>query len=420
MRKYFKYMKDNNIFAMLYIILICLMVYFLRNNVKFDSQEITLINILAICFIMLILSNAIKKHYIRWRNLICILLSIFIFNHLYDQTVFKNVFHFELLYFLIGVFSITFLIIIFPIIKDFFKKFANFLENWALKKVKDERKNSKWKKNNINVKQQEIKQNKPIEINNIELNQSPDPENHENTKMEEEPYNRKASLNPFWSGIIFIVLFISSSLLLYVTFSSQTENIITKITSENMLNTVLTFFVILISLFFVTGIIFSIIIKWVQIISQIITNQHKGEIYFVLACCLFIFSQYVFTHYSFTTDDLADFILNGKLFTFPLILSILIPVFLIFAENIISFSKTNKTVKKALKESADQSIRIASGIVSSLLTFIEFVTSDYLTSIIELTKEDIPMKEEPKEDFQNENEAKENTLQDNKSNNNNN
>lgn len=76
------------------------------------------------------------------------------------------------------------------------------------------------------------------------------------------------------------------------------------------------------------------------------------------------------------------------MFTFPLVLSILIPIFIIFAENIIEFTTSNKRIKKALKKCGKQTIRISKGIVQSLLDFIELATKDFLSLVIEITKAD--------------------------------
>ena len=85
---------------------------------------------------------------------------------------------------------------------------------------------------------------------------------------------------------------------------------------------------------------------------------------------------------------MADLLVNVKLFTFPLILSVLIPVFLIFAENIVTFLKQNEDARDVLDTCKDKTIKIAENIVDALLTFVEFVTSDYLKTMIDLTKEE--------------------------------
>lgn len=139
---------------------------------------------------------------------------------------------------------------------------------------------------------------------------------------------------------------------------------------------------------FVVGMTVSLVIKWFQIICEIIMKQNKGNFYFLYAIGLFLVSQYIYTNYQITTDDFADILLTGKLFTFPLILSVIIPMFLVFTENIITFTKENQQVKDILNKFVDKTLGIVKGSFNALLLFIEFVTKDYLTTLIDLTSND--------------------------------
>lgn len=202
------------------------------------------------------------------------------------------------------------------------------------------------------------------------------------------PDGRKGSILDVVFILAFIATFVCLACIVFLGAPAQATKITERITSDNWMNLLLSLATILILLVFVTGIMVSLAIKWMQIIKGIVRNQHKREMYFVFACGLFLLSQQIFTSYSFTTDDVANLILSGKLFTFPLVLSILIPIFIIFAENIIEFTTSNKRIKKALKKCGKQTIRISKGIVQSLLDFIELATKDFLSLVIEITKAD--------------------------------
>lgn len=63
-------------------------------------------------------------------------------------------------------------------------------------------------------------------------------------------------------------------------------------------------------------------------------------------------------------------------------------MFLVFTENIIIFTRGNEHIKKILDDSVKRTIDIVKGVFDALFLFVQFVTSDYLTAIMDLTKED--------------------------------
>ena len=187
------------------------------------------------------------------------------------------------------------------------------------------------------------------------------------------------------------LLAVTGVLLVPALFSGQLD-FFANITSENLLSTILSLAATMMLLIFLSGLIVSLIAKWIQIVIDIKNNRSKGGVYFLYACGLFLVSQYIYTHYSLTLDDSANLLLDGKLFTFPLVLSILFPLFLIFTENLIAlFSSIAKKENSILGNCANQAVEIAKNIINSLLLFIKFVTSDFLGTIIDLAEEDDEM-----------------------------
>ena len=351
---------ENIIFLAIIQIILCTSTYFLVENVVFEPQTVTFINLAAACIIMLLVYNALQKDYLKLRPIVCFLLLMFVFNRLYDKAVFFAIFHFDLIYFLIFVGVVIFV----GILLLFIKKYLMHFENNTLEDVDIE--------------------------DSSENTGAPEQDTSSGARKMSHVHNPKkvnsSTKQQFFLGFFLILLvFIAGAFLFCITSES---NVLDLFSSENPQNILLslsgTFFLII----FATGMITAIGIKWIKVIVSMIRAGHEGDTYFLVACGLFLFSQYVFTNYPITIDNVADFFIEGKLFSFPLILSILIPVFAIFAENLIRVTSKNEFIKEDLDKCAKMTAKIATGIVKSLLTFIKFVTRDYLCSIIKLTKED--------------------------------
>lgn len=432
MKKFFDYLKKNNITITLLIIFLCSITFLIAENVEFQSHFITYINLMAYGVLAVIFFYATRKHHIRWSVIICIFLLIFIFNRYYDESVFLNTFHFRLLYFFVVLAAIVVFAILYPFIKEMFMRLSDYLGEWTkYKSAKDEQRRKELEKRYKNRKEKRAESRNAKEQFNSKLRGMDDTgkshdigeiekskelvredvleknQLYENNLQKHQLSNDNIQSHPILFTLVFIALLVSSVALLFVFYFVNASNFFINITSRNLPTVILSFVITFMMLVFVVGMIVSLFFKWTQIIIGIIKKQHKGEMYFVFACCLFLFSQYIFNNYSYTTDDFANLLLGGNLFTFPLILSILVPIFLIFAENIISFSTNNPEIVDALNDCTKQTIKIARGIIKSLLTFIEFVTSDYLSSIIELTKEndcDIESEETVNDDRQKEGE----------------
>ena len=330
--------------------------------------------------------------------MIGVLLAAFVFNRFYDEEAFLNQFHFKLIYFVAVISIICFLVIIYPYIKTIILKISLLLEKWVerreaekedyrIRQEEQNKKNEEKKKGKDRKREKRKREIQEIGTAEMDADVSGYTESGDLQDIGK-PDGRKGSILDVVFILAFIATFVCLACIVFLGAPAQATKITERITSDNWMNLLLSLATILILLVFVTGIMVSLAIKWMQIIKGIVRNQHKREMYFVFACGLFLLSQQIFTSYSFTTDDVANLILSGKLFTFPLVLSILIPIFIIFAENIIEFTTSNKKIKKALKKCGKQTIRISKGIVQSLLDFIELATKDFLSLVIEITKAD--------------------------------
>ena len=275
----------------------------------------------------------------------------------------------------------TALIILYPLLKTCISKIFSLFEKWDNTEGAINQEfvsNTKAKSQEIDKHEQQSDMDNIEESNNIS---EPNPDIKKKVKNERSTYTILMS-------VYFLVFIMILFVLLIVWSINKPVDIMENINIRNLPTIILSLAVLIMFVAFCSGITISLIIKWIQIIVAVLKNQHQGELYFVYACALFFFSQYIFINYPYTTDDVADLLVNGKLFTFPLILSVLIPVFLIFAENIVTFLKQNEDARDVLDTCKDKTIKIAENIVDALLTFVEFVTSDYLKTMIDLTKEE--------------------------------
>lgn len=372
-----QYLKNHNVFVTFLIIILCSITYLIRKNIDFTTQSITYINLTIISVFIVVLYNAVRRHYIVWRYVVCLFMLFFVFNRYYDDKIFFKTFHFKLLYFWIGVSLVVIIAIFYPYLNKFFIQIVEFFNEWGrqIEKTDEDYLPEYQKRNNLGGifmgNESDIAENRKYNGNTVE-------------KPDKGYKNTITILYLF----IFIIQLILPIVLFFVSSSSAFIEIMKKINSKNFPTIILSFIEIIILLVFATGLIVSLFTKWCQIIHGIVMNQQKGEKYFVLACSLLLVSQYILKNHPYSTDDFANLLLDGKLFTFPLILLILIPIFLIFAENIKAFTKRNELIENTIKNCANRTIEIGTSIIDSLLTFIEFVTSDFLSSIIDITKED--------------------------------
>ena len=320
MKKFISYLRENNILAAVLIIVFCSIIYIFREKIKLQEQTITFINLIIMGILALVLYNSVRKQYTRKSYVICILSLFFVFNKYYDKEVFSKTFRFKFSNFLVVSGALIIFWIIYPWLKNLFAKTSSLLGNWTQKKIEEE-KNLKEKR----FKEKKLKDKiKTKEENKVVCDETVISEN------ENEEKKKNSSIgNIGLFVIVFATLLLIPIGLLAFTIFAQHSNIMEKITYDNISTVVLSLVITFVFLVFVTGIALSLLIKWYQIIKDIINEQHKGEMYFVYACGLFFVSQYIFVNYSYATDDVVDLLLNGKLFTFPLILSVLIPVFLI-------------------------------------------------------------------------------------------
>ena len=409
MKDFLKYLKDNRVLVTAFQIILCSIIYWFRENRYITPQTIVYINLIAAFVLVLLFYQASRKNHIRWSYILCVLSTLFIFNRLYDKTVFIAMFHFEQTYFFVAFGVISVFVVTYPYLKRFVKSFnavlSKFLGSWANDQAKqDEQHQQEAKKRQQKAEQKRAAQQSATKFDSTTgtSKTAVDTEMTENTsggttegaesRGKSSDKNRrqveKDSVNQPANVITLLSLLAIMGVLLAPAFFNKGSDLVARITSENLLTVVLSLAATIMLLVFLSGLIVSLVAKWIQIVIDIKNNRSKGGVYFLYACGLFLVSQYIYTHYSPTLDDSANLLLDGRLFTFPLVLSILFPLFLIFTENLVMlFSSVTKKEESILGNCTNHMIEIVKNILNSLFVFIEFVTSDFLSTIIELAEE---------------------------------
>ena len=399
MRQIWYYIKKNRIHLMAFIIIICSVTYVLQENNIFGSQTVTYLNFVLVGILIMWIHNIVNMTCSDKWVVICILLELSVLNRLYDEIIFQEIFHFKQQTFVIVGIAIA-------LIFNFYPIFKRKIIEMRREKLSTNNSDSTYNQSiirrdlsqteDIQYKYLAKKRNKKsvdakaIDASNI-IEQNDTLRHATENKIDKILKIIEKKLTWFLIMCIFIILPV---IMIWIIFSVNANGIIDvkKIfegfTLQNFMNIIVSLAITFMFMVFVVGMTVSLVIKWFQIICEIIMKQNKGNFYFLYAIGLFLVSQYIYTNYQITTDDFADILLTGKLFTFPLILSVIIPMFLVFTENIITFTKENQQVKDILNKFVDKTLGIVKGSFNALLLFIEFVTKDYLTTLIDLTSND--------------------------------
>ena len=417
MKDFWEYLIKNRVLITVFQIFLCSIIYCFRENMYITPQTIAYINLIAACVLVLLFYQASRKNHIRWSYILCVASALFIFNRLYDKAAFIAIFHFEQTYFFIASGVISVLVVVYPYLKRFVKAFiavlSKSLGSWANEQTKqDEQHQQKAEERQRKAEQKRTAQQPRDKFSPSSGTSNPavDAEMLENTfegtaegaesqgksddKSQRQVENNNDLLTSQPANLSSVVITLLSLLaimgvLLVPVLFNKGSDFVARITSENLLTVVLSLAATIMLLMFLSGLIVSLVAKWIQIVIDIKNNRSKGGVYFLYACGLFLVSQYIYTHYSPTLDDSANLFLDGKLFTFPLVLSILFPLFLIFTENLVTlFSSIAKKEESILGNCTNHTVEIVKNILNSLFIFIEFVTSDFLSTIIELAEED--------------------------------
>lgn len=119
-------------------------------------------------------------------------------------------------------------------------------------------------------------------------------------------------------------------------------------------------------------------IRYLIIIRDIIQGKEKRRTYFVSALTLLVCSLLVLRLFSFSVNDILDLLSDGQLFIWPVFFLIIISALLIVV--VIFESLFSPEVQNKVSEMAEKILRrvvkIAAGIIESLLDQIEFVLLD--------------------------------------------
>ena len=403
MKDFLRYLNKNHVIAIVLQILLCTGIYLLRENTVLPAQAVAYVNLTAGCVLVILLYQGARKRIFRWTYVLCLLTAMFVFNRFYDETAFAETFHVALHHFLLAAGAIVGVVIAYPYLRRVAQALSAALGRWAQRAAEEE----VLRRAELAQKEQRRAQTGGPRAPVPSYRGAPQKTHADGSRQENErgpnaaqgeqtvdtqgqgheltPFDQAGDPHPLFVLIVFILLLALAGLMIFAGYSAQGSALFEKLTSVNLLTAIFSVAAFFLMMVFCAGLIVALIIEWSRILSDIFHSRRTGGWYFLYAFGLFLISWFIYNRFSLDMDNVLDILVDGKLFTPPLLFSVLVPIFLIFTENIISFIRKPH---EALQQYGVQILKIAEQIVQSLLNFIQFVTGDYLTTIIELTEED--------------------------------
>lgn len=130
----------------------------------------------------------------------------------------------------------------------------------------------------------------------------------------------------------------------------------------------------------------------IYIMKSIIKNYNKRKNYFVDSIVLLLCSLFVLKKTSYSTHDIMDLLLDGEIFALPALFLMVIPTLILCIlsiKHMLLDEENESNWGKEVQKIKEESIKLASGIVQSLLSLAKFVTVDFLEEIKNFLMEEI-------------------------------
>lgn len=380
-RKILEYIHKSIWIKSIICFLICIVILAISENIKFSNQVLTFINLTAVGFMLLLIYVSIKEKEIPKGKFIFVFLMDFICNKFYDERVFYSVFHIPLVYFAVAASGVVLtLILINPI--------ANLITSW-MDIVQEDRdikrqRNLKDKKKWLRGTERSESGSTGERMNSTEANQGGG-----KTTKEVFELNNKMPMN-FWDKLLFVGIFILIIVVPCVVLFKLSTISLGEALQENKVSESIRIIISLVGFVILLIVIFAsaigMIIKLAYSLFDIVTKRNKKIEYFLVAGGFVILSTFLSKNYPFTLEDFYNKLSKGDIFSYPLVLVIILPIFLTFLENLGGYIRKHTEIKDDIVKLIED---IAKDTVISLLSFIKFITSDFLTSIRNLVKGDL-------------------------------
>lgn len=398
---------------------ICFLLYMTRKNIIISEETLTIINMSLVMFLLIALHQIVKKKEYPVVRICFVVIGGFIMNQYYMSDIFLHQFHIELVDFC-WVFAIgTIIIILAPLFMKVLIKIVMVLSDVVQQcvevdkskrekkeqirsekiKQKEQKRNSYPKfsvaqnrTNEVQEKAQELKKEKAnknedktsrtvIENENAVVNKNSYIKSEQFQKEERMIFSHRVVYVAILLVIVlFPAFFVSTSL------NEEWLGTISSIDTAGVINIGISLMSLIIVGIFIWSVTIGLILKLVRIVFDILVNKNEKSYYLVYIGAFFLLSFYLCKEYDYTIDDVADTIAEGDIFSYPLFVVILMPVFLTFLDNFRKYIAGMPHIKEEIVKMIRD---IAFGIVISLLKYIKFVTADFLSSVGAIVEGDL-------------------------------
>jgi len=399
--------------------IICFFIYIVRNNITISENTLTIINVGLMVFGLVALYQIVKEKVFPVVR-VCFLLVIgFIMNQYYVPEIFMNQFHIELVECCMLVACGVIAIIVFPLLFKSCGKGIALLGDVVqqcvgVEKEKKEKKEKEKKDKREKREQKKIEQVEKLKIKEIEKKKQAEVQTNENRKQNNydvaidtllskndnlivqtvrdaeiektQKQREKIFSNRITHVVILLIIILFPIFFVGTALNEEWLSGIGNLDTAGAINIVISLMSLIIFGIFIGAVAIGIILKLVQTVFDIMMNKDKKSYYLIYVGVFVLISFYFCEKYNYTIDNVANAIVKGKIFSFPLILVILLPVFLTFLDNFCKYIEETPHVKE---EIVSMIHRIASEIVISLLKYIKFITADFLSAIGEIVEGDL-------------------------------
>lgn len=130
------------------------------------------------------------------------------------------------------------------------------------------------------------------------------------------------------------------------------------------------------------GVVAVIVIRFIQIIANILDKKTSSGNYAVSAILLPIYFMLVIESFSYSLNDVMDLLSSGQPFAIIILILVLGSVLMICVLSIeIIFSRKSEYANKKANEVADSVTDVATELIGSFVRLVKFVTVDYLVEV---------------------------------------
>lgn len=375
--------------------------YLIRKDMIISDNAITMINIGIGLFLLLIFYQTIKDRKFPIFRSSFIVLFGFITNQFYISEKFYTEFHIELKEAYMYGAVIGILCIIVPIFLKIIKKILKFIVDIIIYCIEQEqekkRKEKENQKNDAGKRKRKLKemvmllltkeetQTKDVNTSNgqehtgvISIPTEPQKSTNDTPENEKKKSNRERIA--FW--VILLIMIIAPIVLIFTYLKGVS---FPKVENIELINMLIPLMLVIICIIIVCAMELGVIFKLAHTLVDMFFNRNRRNYYYIYVGVFLLISAYISNEHDYTMDDVINTIAEGNIFSFPLILIIVLPIFLIFMESIWGYFETEKIKKEIVNLIGEMAL----GIVMSLLKYVSFVTSDFLSSIVDIVEEDL-------------------------------